>query len=103
MCLPCDNNSNCSIETLHESCFYSKISYLVDNSLTVLFSVFMAVWAVLFIEFWKREQSKLQFEWDCMDFVKKSEVIRPQFETKVSTRRLNPITGVDYTNYLLLF
>ena len=94
MCPLCDNNITCTNWRLVESCFYSKITYLVDNPLTVFFSVFMAVWTVLFVEFWKREQSKLQFEWDAIDFEKKSETIRPQFELKVPQRRKNPITGV---------
>ena len=71
-----------------------KITYLVDNPATVVFSVFMAIWTVLFIEFWKREQSKLQFEWDTTDFQKKLEPIRPEFELQVQKKRVNPITGV---------
>jgi hypothetical protein len=95
MCPLCENNNTCMIWKLNESCFYSKITYLVDNPLTVFFSVFMAVWTVLFIELWKREQSKLQFEWDAHDFEKKNEPIRPQFEFKVSTKRKNRITGEE--------
>lgn len=94
MCPLCDNNITCQKWKLSDSCFYSKISYIVDNPFTVFFSVFMAVWTVLFIEFWKREQSKLQFEWDAIDFEKKNEPIRPEFELKVNTKRKNPITGV---------
>lgn len=94
MCPLCENNITCTNWRLAESCFYSKITYIVDNPLTVFFSVFMAVWTVLFVEFWKREQSKLQFEWDAIDFEKKNESIRPQFELKVQSRRKNPITGV---------
>lgn len=98
MCPLCYNNITCTNWRLVESCFYSKITYLVDNPLTVFFSVFMAVWTVLFVEFWKREQSKLQFEWDAIDFEKKSETIRPQFELKVQMKKTNPITKV-YTLY----
>ena len=68
---------------------------MVDNPLTVFYSVFMAVWTVLFIEFWKRKTSVLQFEWDTIDYEKRNETIRPQFETRVATRRKNPVTGVS--------
>ena len=95
MCPLCDDPDICNSSFLHESCLYAQITYLVDNSLTVFFSVFMAVWTVLFIEFWKREQSKLQFEWDSHDFEKKNEPIRPEFELKVSTKRTNNITGAE--------
>jgi hypothetical protein len=62
----------------------------------------MAVWTVLFIEFWKREQSKLQFEWDTTDFEKKIENIRPEFELKVPVKRKNPVTGVSFSNQIEL-
>ena len=52
----------------------------------------MAIWTVLFIEFWKRKQSKLQFEWDTGDNQKKIETVRPEFELKVKTKRQNPVT-----------
>ena len=52
----------------------------------------MAIWTVLFIEFWKRETSKLQFEWDAIDFEKKMQPIRPQFELNVSGKKKNCIT-----------
>ncbi|CAF0848775.1 unnamed protein product [Brachionus calyciflorus] len=95
MCPLCDNELTCQKWKLSDSCFYSKVSYIVDNPFTVFFSVFMAVWTVLFIEFWKREQSKLQFEWDVIDFEKKNEPIRPEFELKVNTKRKNPVTGEE--------
>ena len=71
-----------------------KLTYLIDNPATVFFSIFMAIWTVLFIEFWKREQSKLQFEWDVTRLGKADEIIRPEFEMTVSTTniRINPVT-----------
>ena len=56
----------------------------------------MAVWTVLFIEFWKRETSKLQFEWDVIDFEKKMEPIRAKFELINNLKKKkNPITDVS--------
>lgn len=92
MCPLCDN-SYCKFWSLRSSCLYSKITYLVDNPATIFFSIFMAVWTVLFIEFWKREQTRLQFEWDVIGFGKGNEMIRPEFELKVNEKRTNPITG----------
>ena len=73
--------------------FGFKITYLVDNPATVFFSIFMAIWTVLFIEFWKREQNRLQFEWDTTGLGKNSERIRPEFELRAE-KRLHPLTGV---------
>lgn len=87
------NSSECKDWFLHDSCLYSRITYLVDNPATLFFSIFMAVWTVLFIEYWKREQSNLQFEWDTIDFQKKIESVRPEFEIKVKEKRPNPITN----------
>lgn len=42
----------------------------------------MCFWTVLFIEFWKRETSRLQYEWDTVNFEKKMQPIRPEYESK---------------------
>jgi hypothetical protein len=60
-------------------CSDAKLTHIVDNAGTVFFSIVMAIWTVLFIEFWKRQQSTLQFEWDIIDFENKYEqTIRPE-------------------------
>jgi len=93
MCPLCDS-SHCEFWALHNSCLYSKITYLVDNPATVFFSIFMAVWTVIFIESWKRKQSRLQFEWDITGFGKETEMLRPEFELQVPAEsiRINKIT-----------
>jgi hypothetical protein len=40
----------------------------------------MALWTVLFIEFWKRQQSTHKFEWDTIDYENKFDVMRPEYE-----------------------
>lgn len=101
MCPVCDNELACKTWKLSDSCLYSKLSYLVDNPLTVLYSILMSIWAVLFIEFWKRKQYELQFEWDVVDFEKKNEPLRPDFENQVKRTRRNRITGVIYFKKIL--
>ncbi|CAF0799103.1 unnamed protein product [Brachionus calyciflorus] len=95
MCPLCSDEALCQTWKLGESCFYSKISQLVDNPSTVFFSIFMSIWTVLFTEFWKRRQAILQFEWDVIDFEKKNEPLRPEFESKVTQTRQNYITGEE--------
>ncbi|RNA15794.1 anoctamin-5-like isoform X2, partial [Brachionus plicatilis] len=95
MCPVCDNELSCKSWKLSDSCLYSKISYIIDNPLTVFYSIFMSIWAVLFIEFWKRKQYELQFEWDVIDFEKKNEPLRPDFENQVKRTRRNRITGEE--------
>ena len=61
----------------------------------------MALWASLFIEFWKRRQYKLAYEWDLTDMEGDVEPVRPQYRAKAKKlrendksikKRLNPIT-----------
>jgi hypothetical protein len=62
--------------------------------MTMLFSVMMALWTVLFIDFWERKQSRLQFEWGTFDFEKELEANRIDFERSVKKYKKNLITGV---------
>lgn len=54
----------------------------------------MAIWTVLFVEFWKRKQNQLQFDWDTIDFDQNIELVRPEFEINAKYKKINPITGV---------
>ena len=62
MCPVCD--TFCDFWSLSESCFLSKVTYMFDNLATVVFSIFIILWASLFLELWKRQQSILKWEWD---------------------------------------
>lgn len=50
----------------------------------------------LFLEFWKRRQARLEYEWDLVDFEEEQLQlqIRPEFEIRCTNRRLNKITRV---------
>ena len=65
----------------------------MDNTASIFYSFFIAIWTVVFIEFWKREQYKLQFEWDTISYQGENEKIRTEFENK-ALKKLNKITGV---------
>ena len=56
------------------------------------FAAFMAVWATLFLEFWKRKEKTYAMRWGTVGF-EEEEVTRPQF---IGERRSNPINGKDY-------
>lgn len=42
LCPLCDKA--CEFQKLHESCLFSKITYLFDNPATVFFAIFMSLW-----------------------------------------------------------
>uniref|UniRef100_A0A8C6WVE2 Anoctamin n=1 Tax=Neogobius melanostomus TaxID=47308 RepID=A0A8C6WVE2_9GOBI len=92
MCPICDQY--CPYLRLSDSCIYAKVTHLFDNGATVFFAVFMAVWATVFLEFWKRRRAVLAYDWDLADWEEEEEEIRPQFEAKYSKKeRMNPISG----------
>uniref|UniRef100_A0AAX7UF33 Anoctamin n=1 Tax=Astatotilapia calliptera TaxID=8154 RepID=A0AAX7UF33_ASTCA len=92
MCPICDQY--CPYLRLSDSCIYAKVTHLFDNGATVFFAVFMAVWATVFLEFWKRRRAVLAYDWDLIDWEEEEEEIRPQFEAKYSKKeRMNPISG----------
>jgi len=62
------------------------VFYLIDKGTNagwtiwpiVIYSIFLAVWATLFLEYWKRFNNELNFNWGMEDF-KTIEVERPDF------------------------
>ncbi|KAJ8002509.1 hypothetical protein DPEC_G00159640 [Dallia pectoralis] len=92
MCPMCQGS--CSTWKLSDSCVYAKVTHLFDNGGTVFFAIFMAIWATVFLEFWKRRRAELTYEWDLIDWEEEEENLRPQFEAKYShVERVNPISG----------
>lgn len=41
---------------------------LFDHGGTVFFSLFVALWAVLLLEYWKRKSATLAYRWGCSDY-----------------------------------
>ncbi|XP_077640529.1 anoctamin-3 isoform X6 [Lonchura striata] len=66
MCPMCERN--CTLQKLNESCIYAKVTHLFDNGGTVFFAIFMAIWATVFLEFWKRRRAVLTYDWDLIDW-----------------------------------
>uniref|UniRef100_A0A8C1SLB8 Anoctamin n=1 Tax=Cyprinus carpio TaxID=7962 RepID=A0A8C1SLB8_CYPCA len=92
MCPLCDKK--CSYWKLNSTCLSSWQSHLFDNEGTVFFAMFMGIWVTLFLEFWKRRQARLEYEWDLVDFEEEQQQlqIRPEYELKCTGRRFNRIT-----------
>ncbi|KAL3061402.1 hypothetical protein OYC64_009559 [Pagothenia borchgrevinki] len=92
MCPLCDKK--CGYWKLNSTCNSSWQSHLFDNVGTVFFAIFMAIWVTLFLEFWKRRQARLEYEWDLVDFEEEQQQLqlRPEYETKCTNRKLNRIT-----------
>jgi len=50
----------------------------LDVAWSPIFSLFMAVWSILFLEFWKRRNAELAQRWGVLHY-EDEEVVRPQF------------------------
>ncbi|NWV41944.1 ANO9 protein, partial [Grantiella picta] len=62
MCPLCDQK--CPFWVLSDTCTYAKVTHMIDNEATVVFAMFMAIWATVFLELWKRERATVVTDWD---------------------------------------
>ncbi|XP_017261258.1 anoctamin-5 isoform X2 [Kryptolebias marmoratus] len=92
MCPLCDKK--CGFWKLNTTCNSSWQSHLFDNVATVFFAIFMGIWVTLFLEFWKRRQARLEYEWDLFDFEEEQQQLqlRPEYEIKCHVQKEDPIT-----------
>uniref|UniRef100_A0A1I8HU45 Anoctamin n=1 Tax=Macrostomum lignano TaxID=282301 RepID=A0A1I8HU45_9PLAT len=93
MCPLCDETIGCNYWYLSDICVYIKMSYLFDHPGTVFYSVFIAFWAVTFLENWKRKNASLAHHWDVMDFQEDEERPRPEYSALSPVYQRNPVTG----------
>ncbi|CAL8332518.1 unnamed protein product [Boreogadus saida] len=85
----------CSHWNLSSICLTFKAGLLFDNGGTVFFSVFMALWSVTFLEFWKRSCSCLTHRWNCSQHQEVEERPRPEFTAMAPMTTRNPVTGAE--------
>ncbi|XP_051481845.1 anoctamin-2 isoform X1 [Apus apus] len=86
MCPLCDKF--CDYWNLSSACTTARASHLFDNPATVFFSIFMALWATMFLEQWKRLQMRLSYFWDLTGLEEEEEHPRPEYETKLLQKKL---------------
>ncbi|CAK7299303.1 anoctamin-6 isoform X2 [Vulpes vulpes] len=89
MCPQCDKI--CPFWKLNSTCESSKKLCIFDSFGTLVFAVFMGVWVTLFLEFWKRRQAELEYEWDTVE-LQQEEQPRPEYEAQCTHVVINEIT-----------
>merc|ERR1719427_2488965 len=93
MCPICD--IHCDYWKLQEACKMTKAKYLFDNGTTVFFGVFMSLWAVIFLELWKRYSAEITHRWDVFGYDPEEEHPRPAYLVQlrdVEERTINFVT-----------
>ncbi|XP_050486172.1 anoctamin-1 isoform X4 [Bombus huntii] len=96
MCPLCDHF--CGYWDLKETCLHARITYLFDNPSTVFFSIFMSLWATLFLELWKRYSAEITHRWDLTGLDAQEEHPRPQYLARlahIKKKSLNIITNTE--------
>ncbi|KAG9352134.1 hypothetical protein JZ751_020547 [Albula glossodonta] len=73
---------------LNTACGTARASHLFDNPATVFFSIFMALWAAMFMEHWKRRQMRLNYIWDLTGFEDQEDHPRAEYEFRVMQKTL---------------
>ncbi|XP_062242198.1 anoctamin-7 [Platichthys flesus] len=91
----CPTCNICSFWNYSSICVTYKAGILFDNGGTVFLSVFMSLWAVTFLEYWKRSCSSLSHRWNCSDFEENEERPRPEFTAMAPMTVRNPVTGAE--------
>eukprot|EP00127_Corallochytrium_limacisporum_P004673 Clim_evm27s172 gene=Clim_evmTU27s172 len=86
----CSTISSYEPQTFEETCTTVRLSVLFDNAFTLPFTIVMALWASLYLEFWKRRQSRAAYEWFATN-AEENSTKRPQF--KPLGKRVSPVTG----------
>ncbi|XP_040039244.2 anoctamin-7 [Gasterosteus aculeatus] len=85
----------CSHWNYSSICVTFKAGIMFDNGGTVFFSVFMSLWSVTFLEYWKRTCSVLSHRWDCSEFQDIEERPRPEFTAMAPMTMRNSVTGAE--------
>ncbi|XP_027049468.1 anoctamin-7-like [Pocillopora damicornis] len=94
MCPLCEEELGCKAWDLKLSCSRARTSYLFDNPATVGYALFVAFWAVFFLEYWKRKEITLAYQWDVLGFEEEEERPRPTFAALAPAVERNPVTGL---------
>ncbi|XP_037539424.1 anoctamin-1 [Nematolebias whitei] len=89
MCPLCD--AVCDYWQLSTVCSLARATYLFDNGATVLFAIFMSLWAAWFLEQWKRRQMCLRHTWDLTSLEDEEERVqdelRPEYEEALQVKK----------------
>jgi len=77
MCPICDKF--CDFWSLQDACKITQAKYFFDNGSTVVFAIFMSLWAVIFLEMWKRYSAEITHRWDVYGYDPDEEHPRPEY------------------------
>lgn len=94
MCPVCDEEHGCTYWYLSDLCYLYRLACVFAHPGTVFYAIFVSLWSVFFLEYWKRHSFSLAHYWDCLDMDAEEERARPQFAARAPHVERNPVTGI---------
>ena len=93
MCPTCD--LNCNYWDFGRTCTNIKFTYVFENYFTLAYAFIVSIWATVFLEFWKRKNAVLVYDWDLARLDEDQEPIREKYRRTAESlkiTRVNPTT-----------
>uniref|UniRef100_A0A914XQP7 Anoctamin n=1 Tax=Plectus sambesii TaxID=2011161 RepID=A0A914XQP7_9BILA len=91
ICRKCGSTA-CPFKLLKADCAHAGATAIFNNFGTVFFAFFASLWAVFYLELWKRKQARLACKWDTADISPYYEPPRPEYISNATKKRRHPIT-----------
>ena len=76
MCPSCDQH--CNYWNFSDTCDTIKFIYFFDNFSNLAYSFIISLWSITFLQFWKRQNAILDYNWDLTRKDKDQEPIRTE-------------------------
>lgn len=91
ICPLCDKV--CSYFYLHNtSCLYAQVTRCFENEVTPVFSIFMSIWSVFYLSFWRRRESKFAYKWRTFG-LHEMKIDRPEYKPEQKGKRVLKVVG----------
>eukprot|EP00117_Sycon_ciliatum_P028396 scpid27200/ scgid1222/ Anoctamin-7; New gene expressed in prostate homolog; Transmembrane protein 16G len=88
----CPTCAHCKFWKLSDICLSVKSAHVFDNEATLLYGLFLCLWASVFLELWKRKAAVTARQWNC-DAHEEEEPVRAEYAAKAKEVAPNVITG----------
>ncbi|XP_074029181.1 anoctamin-6 [Leptinotarsa decemlineata] len=92
ICPVCPSEEWCSFNSIKFHCTMMKIAYVLENPVTLVYSIFMSFWGIIFMVLWKRKEAMLRMRWNVSE-VPRERSVRAAFIQAAKIQRVSSITG----------
>jgi len=104
LCPKC--NRLCDYIPLSATYQSSQFQFWFDNFASFLYAIFVPVISIIFLEFWKRRQFELQYDWDLSNIASDHYPIRAEYEAaalQLGNRKIINVSTGEQEPYITQF